>query len=122
MVYMKKFINENINNRKLVEAFYDESSEIFGSSSKEFVLSEYQKMLNAFTKISFDKFYTNISKDDKCLFIYAIKGETKLFFNLFFDKNTVEALVNISTPGGKQVLSGDIENCISEMSEMFLKD
>lgn len=110
---------ERINDRQLVKGFYNDAPDIFGSCSETFVLSEYEKMRNAFIELSFDKFYTDISKNDECLFIYGIKGDIKLFFNLFFEVCTVEALVNISTPGDKYVLNGDIESCVSEMFQLL---
>lgn len=119
IIKKEKETAERINDRQLVKEFYNNASDIFGSCSESFVLSEYEKMRNAFIELSFDKFYTDISKSDECLFIYGIKGDLKLFFNLFFEGNIVEALVNISTPDNKYVLDGDIESCVSEMFQIL---
>ena len=102
-----------------VKEMHNESKHVFGNSSEHFVMSEYLKMRNAFVDMSFDEFHTDISHSDECLFIYGVKKNSKLFFNLFFEDNAVEALVNISTPGGKFVLDGKVEDCIMQMSKIL---
>jgi hypothetical protein len=102
-----------------VKEMHNESKHVFGNSSEHFVMSEYLKMRNAFVDMSFDEFHTDISHSDECLFIYGVKKNSKLFFNLFFEDNAVEALVNISTPGGKFVFDGKVEDCIMQMSKIL---
>ena len=102
-----------------VKRMYNEFNDVFGNSSEHFVISEYSKMRKAFIDMSFDEFHTDISRRDECLFIYGVKNNSKLFFNLYFEDNAVEALVNISTPGGKFVLDGKVEDCIMQMSKIL---
>jgi hypothetical protein len=51
--------------------------------------------------------------------MYGQKNDIKFFFNLFFEKNDVETLVNISTPNGKYVIEDNIENSIQRIFKIF---
>lgn len=54
------------------------------------------------------------------MFIYVWKKkDVKIFFNLFFEENDVETLVNISTPNGKYVIEDNIENSIQRIFKIF---
>jgi hypothetical protein len=64
-------------------------------------------------------FLTDISQEDECIFMYGQKNDIKFFFNLFFEENDVETLVNISTPNGKYVIEDNIENSIQRIHEIF---
>ena len=75
-------------------------------------------MRDGLMNLSFDLLATDISIDEECLFVYAQKKDIKLFFNLFFERDSVETLVNVSTPSGKYVIESDIENTIQRLSEI----
>jgi len=51
--------------------------------------------------------------------MYGQKKDVKIFFNLFFEENDVETLVNISTPNGKYVIEDNIENSIQRVFKIF---
>ena len=51
--------------------------------------------------------------------MYGQKKDVKIFFNLFFEENDVETLVNISTPNGKYVIEDNIENSIQGVFKIF---
>lgn len=101
-----------------IKLFLEKAPTIFASSTEQFVLSSFIEMRDGLMNLSFDLLATDISIDEECLFVYAQKKDIKLFFNLFFERDSVETLVNVSTPSGKYVIESDIENTIQRLSEI----
>lgn len=79
-------------------------------------------MRNGLMLLSLDLLCTDISQEEECLFMYGQKNDIKLFFNLFFENDDVEALVNVSTPNKKYVIEDNIENSIKRLFEIFQKE
>lgn len=111
-------VYRHISDVKKIRMFMEKVPIIFASSSEQFVLSSFTEMRNGLMKLSFDLLATDISMDEECLFMYAQKKDIKLFFNLFFEKDFVETLVNVSTPNGKYVIEDNIENSIRRLFEI----
>lgn len=88
---------------------------IFANVSRDIVLMNYMEALNNIIEKNPDVIHTDISEEDECLFIYFQKGNTKVFFNMFYD-DEVEALINISTEQHKYTIEDSIENGIEQMS------
>lgn len=102
-----------------IRSYIDNIPVIFAESSEQFVLSAFHEMRDGLNQLSLDMLLTDISQEEECLFMYGQKKDIKIFFNLFFEKNDVEALVNISTPKGKYVIEDNIENSIRRIFEIF---
>ena len=79
-------------------------------------------MRDGLMQLSLDCLSTDISQEDECLFMYGQKNNIKLFFNLFFEENDVETLVNISTSRGKYIIEDNIENSLQQLFEIFQKE
>ena len=112
-------IYRHINDIMRVHSFIKNSPSIFASSSEQYIITAFEKMRDGLVELSLDTILTDISEEDECLFIYGTKNDIKLFFNLFFEKDNVETLVNISTPNGKYIIEDNIENSIQELFEIF---
>lgn len=115
----EQIISEQIREVKKIQSFIDNVPTIFAGSSEQFVLSTFKEIRNGLIPLSLDLFLTDISQEDECMFMYGQKNDIKFFFNLFFEKNDVETLVNISTPNGKYVIENNIENSIQRIFEIF---
>jgi hypothetical protein len=105
-----------------IQSFINKAPTIFAGSSEQFVLSTFEEIKNGLIPLSLDMFLTDISQEDECVFIYGQKNDIKFFFNLFFEENNVETLVNISTPNGKYVIEDNIENSIKQILEIFKEE
>lgn len=92
---------------------------VFAFSSEQFVLSAFEEMRNGLMQLSLDLLSSDISEEEECFFMYGQKKDVKIFFNLFFEENDVEALVNISTPNGKYSIEDSIENSIQRLFKIF---
>ena len=115
-------INDRIREITQVYSFIEENPDIFASSSEQFIVAEFEKMRNGLMQLSLDMLSTNISKEDECLFMYGQKNGIKLFFNLFFEKNRVETLVNVSTPQKQYVIEENIENSLQRLFQIFQEE
>lgn len=115
----EQIISEQIREIKKIQSFIDNVPTIFAGSSEQFVLSTFEEMRNGLMPLSLDLFLTDISQEDECMFMYGQKNDIKFFFNLFFEENDVETLVNISTPNGKYVIEDNIENSIQRIFKIF---
>lgn len=102
-----------------IQSFINKVPTIFADSSEQFVLSTFEKIRNGLIPLPLDQFLIDISQEDEYMFMYGQKNDIKFFFNLFFEKNDVETLVNISTPNGKYVIEDNIENSIQRIFEIF---
>jgi len=102
-----------------IQSFINKVPTIFAGSSEQFVLSTFEEIRNELIPLSLDMFLTDISQEDECIFMYGQKNDIKFFFNLFFEENDVETLVNISTPNDKYVIEDNIENSIQRLLEIF---
>lgn len=111
--------SERISEVTKIQSYMDNVPTIFAGSSEQFVLSTFKEIRNGLIPLSLDLFLTDISQEDECMFMYGQKNDIKFFFNLFFEKNDVETLVNISTPNGKYVIENNIENSIQRIFEIF---
>ena len=111
--------SERISEVTKIQSYMDNVPTIFAGSSEQFVLSTFEEMRNGLMPLSLDLFLTDISQEDECMFMYGQKNDIKFFFNLFFEENDVETLVNISTPNGKYVIEDNIENSIQRIFEIF---
>lgn len=100
-------------------SFLKNNPEIFAFSSEQFVLSTFEKLRSGLMQFCLDFYYIGISLEEECLFVYGQKDSIKLFFNLFFEKNEVETLVNISASTGKYIIEDNIENSIQQLFEIF---
>jgi hypothetical protein len=105
-----------------VQTFIKNTPELFASSSEQFVITAFEEMRNGLMLLSLDLLCTDISQEEECLFMYGQKNDIKLFFNLFFENDDVEALVNVSTPNKKYVIEDNIENSIKRLFEIFQKE
>lgn len=94
---------------------------IFANVPRDMVLMKYMIALNNIIEKNPDLIHTDISEEDECLFIYFQKGNTKVFFNMFYD-DEVEALINISTEQHKYTIEDSIENGIKQMSVILRND
>lgn len=112
-------IYRQVNDIMRVHSFIKNSPSIFASSSEQYIITAFEKMRDGLIKLSLDTILTDISEEDECLFIYGTKNDIKLFFNLFFEKDNVETLVNISTSNGKYIIEDNIENSIQRLFEIF---
>ena len=92
---------------------------VFAFSSEQFVLSAFEEMRNGLMQLTLDLLSSDISEEEECFFMYGQKKDVKIFFNLFFEENDVEALVNISTPNGKYSIEDIIENSIQRLFKIF---
>jgi hypothetical protein len=115
----EQIISEQIREVKKIQSFIDNIPTIFAGSSEQFVLSTFKEIRNGLIPLSLDLFLTDISQEDECMFMYGQKNDIKFFFNLFFEENDVETLVNVSTPNGKYVIEDNIENSIQRIFEIF---
>jgi len=102
-----------------IQSFMQEAPFVFAFSSEQFVLSVFEEIRNGLTQLSLDLLLSDISKEEECFFMYGQKNDIKIFFNLFFEKNDVETLVNISTPNGKYVIEDNVENSIQRLFKIF---
>ena len=102
-----------------VQTFIKNAPKVFASSSEQFVITAFEEMRNGLMQLSLDLLFTDISQEEECLFMYGKKKDVKIFFNLFFEENDVETLVNISTPNGKYVIEDNIENSIQRVFKIF---
>lgn len=82
-------------------------------------MKELEEIRNGLIPLQLDTFLTDISREEECVFIYGQKNDIKFFFNLFFEENDVETLVNISTPNGKYIIEDNIKNSIKRILETF---
>lgn len=119
IINRERRVDRRIKDITTVRSFLEKHPEVFAFSSEQFVLAAFEKMRNGLMQLSLDSYYTGISSDEGCLFIYGRKGGVKLFFNLFFEKNEVETLVNISMPGGKYIIEDNIENSVQQLFEIL---
>lgn len=104
-----------------IQYFIQKYPSIFACSSEQFVLSTIEQIHNGLTQLSFDLLSSNIAEEEECFFIYGQKKDIKIFFNLFFEKNDVETLVNISTQSNKYVIEDNVENSIQRLYEICQK-
>lgn len=107
------------NDLSRVKIMYNNFRDIFEKCQYHNVISEYSKIHKMFVDMSFDEFHTDISPDDRCIFIYGIKDKSKLFFNMLFENDNIEDLVNISTPNNKFSYCGTIDDCIKNTKKLF---
>ena len=112
-------LSKRISDITKVLSFMQKAPAVFAFSSEEFVLSVFEEMRNGLMQLSLDLLLSDISEEDECFFMYGQKKDIKIFFNLFFEKNDVETLVNISTPNGKYVIEDNIENSIQRLFKIF---
>lgn len=105
-----------------VKTFIKNAPKVFASSSEQFVITAFEEMRNGLMQLSLDLLFTDISQEEECLFMYGQRKDVKIFFNLFFEENDVETLVNISTPNGKYVIEDNIENSIQRLFEIFQEE
>ena len=115
-------LSKQISDITTVLSFIEKAPLIFASSTTQFVLSAFEKMRDGLMQLSLDCLSTDISQEDECLFMYGQKNNIKLFFNLFFEENDVETLVNVSTSKGKYVIEDNIENSLQRLFEIFQKE
>lgn len=79
--------------------------EIFGNNSEKYIISIVKNVLdNTRLLLKFDLISIDVSKIDKCLFLYCENNEIKLFFNIFFDNENVESLINVSKNSSKIII------------------
>lgn len=112
-------ISRQIGDLTKVQTFIKNAPKVFASSSEQFVITAFEEMRNGLMQLSLDLLFTDISQEEECLFMYGQKKDVKIFFNLFFEENDVETLVNISTPNGKYVIEDNIENSIQRVFKIF---
>lgn len=112
-------VSEQISEVTKVQSYMNNVPTIFAGSSKQFVLSTFEEIINGLMPLSLDLFLTDISHEDECMFMYGQKNDINFFFNLFFEKNDVKTLVNVSTPNGKYVIEDNIENSIQRIFKIF---
>ena len=105
-----------------VQTFIKSTPELFASSSEQFVITAFEEMRDGLMQLSLDLLCTDISQEEECLFMYGQKNDRKLFFNLFFENDDVETLVNVSTPNKKYVIEDNIENSIKRLFEIFQEE
>lgn len=115
-------LSKQISDITTVLSFIEKAPLIFASSTTQFVLSAFEKMRDGLMQLSLDCLSTDISQEDECLFMYGQKNNIKLFFNLFFEENDVETLVNVSTSRGKYIIEDNIENSLQQLFEIFQKE
>ena len=105
-----------------VQTFIKSTPELFASSSEQFVITAFEEMRDGLMQLSLDLLCTDISQEEECLFMYGQKNDIKLFFNLFFENDDVETLVNVSAPNKKYVIEDNIENSIKRLFEIFQEE
>lgn len=119
IINSERIISKRISDITRIQSFMRKDPSIFAFSSEQFVISVFEKMRNGLMQLSLDLLLSDISEEDECFFMYGQKEDVKIFFNLFFEENDVEALVNISTPNGKYVIEDNIENSIQRLFKIF---
>lgn len=129
-------IQKNIKTLSIMkdEEFMEKWSVLFGLFEKEyikykdsincdyeFVKSEFNKSLYSILELSPD--VVSIGAEEECIFIYAEYEEKSVFFNLFFEDETIEAVMNI-TENTNPILSysNSIENSLQELKRVLGKD
>lgn len=105
-----------------VQTFIKNVPNIFAYSSEQFIITVFEEVRDGLMQLSLDLLFTDISQEEECLFMYGQKKDVKIFFNLFFEENDVETLVNISTPNGKYVIEDNIENSIQCLFKIFQEE
>lgn len=70
-------------------------------------------------KMSLDKLWYDISVDDECVFFYGKKKDVKFFFNIFYDENENEALVNVSTIDKKYTIENKVEISLNKLKKII---
>lgn len=112
-------ISRRILDIQKVDAFYDAHPEIFALSSKQDVISTFDNVRDCILQLSPDLYSISLSIEEECLFIYCQKDNVKLFFNLFFDDDKIEPLINVSTPNDKYSIEDDIEQSTKKLQEIL---
>lgn len=119
IINSERNLSKRINDITRIQSFMQKAPSVFAFSSEQFVLSVFEEMRNGLTQLSLDLLLSDISEEEECFFMYGQKKDVKIFFNLFFEENDVETLVNISTPNGKYVIEDNIENSIQRLFKIF---
>jgi hypothetical protein len=119
VINSERNLSNRINDITRIQSFMQKAPSVFAFSSEQFVLSAFEEMRNGLMQLSLDLLSSDISEEEECFFMYGQKKDVKIFFNLFFEENDVEALVNISTPNGKYSIEDSIENSIQRLFKIF---
>lgn len=94
--------------------------------NEKYLDTNYQTFNNAINQVEIgmnrfspDFCKIDVSDVDECAYAYFEKnGEMKGFFNLFFDKNTVEASVNVNIRGNYATFDGNIEDGFAFLADL----
>lgn len=91
-------------------------TKIFSYNSDEYIISIVKNVLYKTKLLEFDTLLIDISKNDKCLFLFAENDETKLYFNIFFDFECVECLIIILNNDNKIIIDNDFNTSIDKLN------
>lgn len=84
------------------------------------VKSEFEYSLNSILKMSPD--IISVGAEEDCVFIYAEYGNKSIFFNLFFEEEVTEAIVNIAEDTNPVMsYSNTVENSLNELKKAIGK-
>lgn len=119
VINSERNLSRRINDITRIQSFMQKAPSVFAFSSEQFVISVFEEMRNGLMQLSLDLLLSDISEEEECFFMYGQKNNVKIFFNLFFEENDVETLVNISTPNGRYVIEDNIENSIQRLFKIF---